>query len=170
MWSALFGSSNPSTPVVEEVKDSAASNESGASCVSDETQVYLIDGTLRVPCPFPAEHAKNVVALRQWVFDTIARLPGEERVEAYTFKVLPEGYVYWYSFALGGTYGILMKHDAKEGRFTGISPADHLPILQSTPLPPLPPLHNNKDTSNHHNTCSPKKTPAKRSAPKRTRK
>lgn len=147
MWSTLFGSFSKSP----EPKDSAAS-------LSEESEqvVYLIDGTLRVPYVLPKQHTKNVITLRQWVFDTISRLPLEERVEEYTFKTLPDGYVYWFRnvsnppASPGGSTAILMKYDPNECRFTGVS--DQSATL---PLPLLPTLSTPPPSTGTPEPCTP---------------
>jgi hypothetical protein len=119
MWSSWFGNT-PEQPTVitSPPKD----------------VVYLIEGTLRVPLDLPNHAKRDFRAIRQWVFDSIARLPLEENVEYYTFKVLPNDYVYWYSLYESKTndsQGILMKYDAALGAFIGITdPDEELPQIQ----------------------------------------
>lgn len=162
MWNALFGS------------NSAQTNQP----VKKEEFAFLVDGTLRVPLSFPTEHGKNVIALRQWVFDSIAKLP-KETVEQYTFKVLPDGFVYWFSTS-NDHYGLLLKFDYDQGRFTGVT--DQSVPLPQLPLPPTPqlPQHTVSSSNNHNNhTLNEQQEEeeevipiriSKRSAAKRTRK
>jgi hypothetical protein len=102
--------------------------------------VYLLDGTLRVPLELPNRVKKDFRLLRQWVFDSISGLPLEENVEYYTFKELPNNYVYWYSLyesKRSTPIGILMKVDPQNGWFTGIAnPDEELPQVpvQEKPL------------------------------------
>jgi hypothetical protein len=174
MWSALFGYSSPANHVA--TPEVIVVNAKDTSCESDEQIVYLVDGTERVPWVLPKEHTKNVVSLRQWVFDTISRLPGEEHVEWYTFKVLPDNYIYWYmrrdANACTG-YGVLMKYDPVDGRFIGIADRNATlpPVPQPTPTEPqtntgTAVLSNNSNTllaEEINVTTRPKRAPAKRS-------
>lgn len=119
MWNNWFGRKSQ----VQDVKNDPPPPEI----------VYFLEGTLRVPLEFPSRLKKDLPSLRQWVFDSIARLPLEEDIEYYTFKVLPDGYLYWYSLYQSkkdDIYGMLMKYDSATGTFTGISQNEELPLLQ----------------------------------------
>jgi len=120
MWGSWFGKND----VVEQAE----------IIVPPKEVVYLIEGTLRVPLELPNHAKRDFRAIRQWVFETIARLPLEENVEYYTFKVLPNDYVYWYSLYESKTndsQGILMKFDPVVGAFTGATdPDEELPQIQ----------------------------------------
>jgi len=165
MWSALFGRiPYQSTAPMDFQKEQEASS----------AFVYLIDGDNRIPIPLPDEQiCGDFTRMRQWVFEIIARLPNDEDIEAYTFKVLPDGYIYWYnaSFKLGvgeeeETYGILVKYDPEERRFTSIQDGE-LPVIprQKRVIPkivrPIENTDNNNNTSPH---------PLKRNKNKRSRK
>lgn len=163
MWSALFGRiPYQSTAPMDFQKE------------QEDAFVYLIDGDNRIPIPLPDEKiCGNFAQMRQWVFEIIARLPNDENVEAYTFKVLPDEYIYWYnaSYKLGvgeeeETYGILVKYDPEERRFTSIQDGE-LPVIprQKRVIPkisrPIENTDNNNNTSPH---------PLKRNKNKRSRK
>jgi len=129
MWTALFGKNPPFL------------DHGGEDDEEEEEQhetVYLVQGSLRFPLELPTKYQKDLIGLRQWVFDNIARLPFEENIEYYTFKVLPNGFIYWYSLYaskrddVDNAYGILMKFDVERGIFTGISDQnEELPQVQS---------------------------------------
>lgn len=133
MWNALFGrvpyvSTSPMDLTKEEEPD-------------EPPQIaYLVDGVNRLPIPLPQDDKilGDVRATRQWVFDTIARLPNEEDVETYTFKVLPDDFIYWYPMksVAEGAYGILMKYDPTERCFKGANPNGELPQLPQSRLQP----------------------------------
>lgn len=130
MWNALFGSNPPFLDPREDEDDEEQS-------ISEEI-VYLVQGSQRIPLKLPPTCQRNPIGLRQWVFDTIARLPLEENIEYYTFKVLPNGFIYWYSLYsskrddVEDAYGILMMFDDQQGIFTGVSDQNgELPQVQS---------------------------------------
>lgn len=121
MWGSWFGYSSYKGNVITPVDKKEEPKE----------YVYLLDGTLRVPLELPNHVKKDVRLVRQWVFNSISGLPLEENVECYTFKELPNNYVYWYSLYESKRttpIGILMKVDPQEGYFTGITnPDEELP-------------------------------------------
>jgi len=173
MWARLFGPSTYTSDLMVLKEEEEEKVE-----VEEQQVVYLIDGANRLPIPLASEEVcKDVRTMRQWVFETLARLPLEENVEEYTFKVLPDGYIYWYPFSYQQeeAYGILMKYNPEKRCFTGLiqksSQSEQLPQI---PLPKGRPKLQGivevdiSDKSN--NTFNPPCSPTTNAKPKRNQK
>lgn len=126
MWNALFGRVPSVTTSAEHFEE------------EKETLPligYLIDGVNRISITLPDESiCTDFPSMRQWVFETIAPLTNEEDIEMYTFKVVPDNYIYWYKILIAEeeeeveAYGILVKYDPQERCFTSIQDGE-LPII-----------------------------------------
>jgi hypothetical protein len=159
MWARLFGPSVYTTDIQYPQEEEAQEEKE-----QDAQIVYLVDGLNRLPIPLDETARKDFRTMRQWVFETLARLPLEENVEDYTFKVLPDQYIYWYHNPTDEAYGILVKYNPAGCCFEGVT------SNPSEELPPIPPPRTRAkvqgivevDISDNNSTSKPKRTTNKR--------